>query len=214
MTTTLPLAALTDHPDNANAMPAKLFDKLAHHLQREDRYPPLIVRPFADPDRPEITHQLLDGHHRARALRQLGRETARCEVWPCDDDEALLLLATLNRLEGRDDPVRRGQLLQRLTQRSKIKDLVALLPERREHLKRLLELATPAPPPRPPELLPQSPVPITFFLSPADRDRLVARLASLDPSREAALMSLIDTDCQIQNDQGQTRLRPPQCGQH
>lgn len=191
MTTTLDLNTLADHPDNANAMPAALFDKLVEHLRRHDRYPSLIVRPFDDPDRPGVTHQLLDGHHRARALRRLGRETARCEVWPCDDNDALLLLATLNRLEGRDDPVKRGRLLQRLAQRNEVKALAALLPERREHVRRFIELTTPAPPPRPPERLPESPTPVTFFLSPADRDRLVKHLASIDRSREMALMSLV-----------------------
>ena len=39
----------------------------------------------------------------AEALRRLGRASARCEVWAVDDDEAMLLLATLNRLQGRDD---------------------------------------------------------------------------------------------------------------
>lgn len=191
MTQTLPLDALADHPDNANAMPPALFDKLVEHLRRTDRYPPLIVRPYADVSRHEITHQLLDGHHRARALRDLGHTTARCEVWPCDDNEALLLLATLNRLQGRDDPVKRGRLLEQLTQRRELSELVALLPERREHVRRLLELAQPAPPPRPPDRLPESPVPLTFFLPPADRDRLVQHLSSIDRPREVALMSLV-----------------------
>jgi hypothetical protein len=191
MTTLLPLDALAAHPDNANVMPPALFDKLVEHLRRADRYPPLIVRPFTDPARPGVTHQLLDGHHRAAALRRLGRSDARCEVWPVDDDEALVLLATLNRLEGRDDPAKRGQLLARLTQRHDLKRLAELLPERREHIQRLLELADPAPPPRPPALLADSPVAVTFFLPPADRDRLVGHLATLAASRESALMSLI-----------------------
>ncbi|MBE3071108.1 MAG: ParB N-terminal domain-containing protein, partial [Planctomycetes bacterium] len=59
---------------------------------------------------PHCRYQILNGHHRAQALRELGHTHARCDVWEVDDAEARLLLATLNRLEGRDDPGLRARL--------------------------------------------------------------------------------------------------------
>ena len=104
----IPLGQLRARIDNANVMPEALLAKLVRHIERTDRYPHLIVRPIADAGLgAEGFYEILDGHHRAAALRRLGRTTARCEVWEVDDDEALVLLATLNRLQGRDDVLKR-----------------------------------------------------------------------------------------------------------
>ena len=102
----IPLTHLRSRADNANIMPEALLIKLAGHIERTGRYPHLIVRPM-----PGETgaYEILDGHHRAEALRRLRSETARCEVWEVDDDEALVLLATLNRLQGRDEVRRRAR---------------------------------------------------------------------------------------------------------
>jgi hypothetical protein len=78
------------------------LDKLASNIQREDNYPPLIVRPH--PQHPG-DYELLDGHQRAAVLARLGFADARCYVWPCDDATALMLLAT--RGPGRPAPARR-----------------------------------------------------------------------------------------------------------
>jgi hypothetical protein len=50
-------------------------------------------------------------------------------VWDVDDREAKLLLATLNRLEGQDQPLRRAQLLHELLGEWSVTDLGGLLPE-------------------------------------------------------------------------------------
>jgi ParB-like chromosome segregation protein Spo0J len=102
------------------------LDKLAAHIQREDNYPPLIVRPH--PQRPG-DYELLDGHQRAAVLQRLGVVDARCYVWPCDDATALMLLATLNRLEGQDDPRLRAELLRDLAAVLSADELALLLPE-------------------------------------------------------------------------------------
>ncbi len=62
-------------------------------------------------------------------LRELGHTEARCDVWDVDDREAKLLLATLNRLEGQDLPIRRAQLLHELLGEWSAPDLGGLLPE-------------------------------------------------------------------------------------
>ena len=167
----LPLDQLLPHPDNANAMPDAAFGKLKQHIQTSGRYPPLIVRPYGQ------VYQLLDGHHRAKALQELGHVTARCEVWNVDDAEALLLLATLNRLEGRDDPRKRAALLGQLRQSMDVKRLASLLPEDAAKLGRLLELNRPAPAPATPTPLDAMPVAVHFFLPPEQKRRLDQCLA-------------------------------------
>jgi ParB-like chromosome segregation protein Spo0J len=197
-TVDLPLVSLHPHPHNANIMPAPALKKLAAHLQRTGRYPPLIVRPLPLTDPADLTpqYQILDGHHRAKALAQLGHDTARCMVWDVDDDEALLLLATLNRLRGRDDPRKRADLVDQIVRRCggveklTLERLARALPEDARDLYRLLELRE-APAPTAPMTLDAMPVAVHFFLLPDQRRRLEARLRELGGSREEALMLLV-----------------------
>ncbi|MEM7680953.1 MAG: ParB/RepB/Spo0J family partition protein [Planctomycetota bacterium] len=201
----LPLDRLAPHPDNANRMPAELFDKLVDHLRRDDRYPPLIVRPVPQPTPAQRddskpgqaslagpTHQLLDGHHRARALQQLGRTSAHCVIWDVDDTQALVLLATLNRLQGDDDPRKRSDLVAKLAEQIDVPDLADRLPEDAERLRLLLRVRLAPPPPAPPKLADDLPEPVYFFLARPDKKRLEDRLRQLGPTREAALMRLLD----------------------
>ena len=187
MSTSLPLDQLHPHPLNSNRMPADLYRKLLAHLRDADRYPPLIVRPL-----PTGGHQLLDGHHRAQALRELGRSHARCEVWDVSDADALLLLATLNRLQGRDDPDRRANLMAELAAVPGLDPRwLQRLPEDRRALDQLARLRTPPPAPLPPVPLQQLPVAVHFFLLPAQKLALDRRLAEVPASRELALLTLL-----------------------
>lgn len=189
---------LRAHPANSNVMPERLVAKLADHIAETDRYPPLIVRQLpahvgvdggpAD----EPVYQILDGHHRAEALKRLGKTTAECVVWRADDREALLLLATLNRLQGQDDPRRRAALLSALADRHDMKALAGLLPERADQLKKLLAINAHAPTPRAPQPLEDVPVAVHFFLLPRQKKRLDDRLRAVGGAREQALMKLID----------------------
>ncbi len=125
-TRVVPIADLVPHPMNANAMPPDLFEKLRGHLRRNGRYPAVIVRPH--PEEP-TKFEVIDGHHRARALESLGHETVRVDIWNVDDTETRVLLATLNRLEGDDIPVRRAELLHSLLGSMSSADLASLVPE-------------------------------------------------------------------------------------
>jgi len=122
----VPLDDLVPNPWNANVMSEELQAKLTAHIKRTGRYPHLIVRPH--PEQPG-KYQVLDGHHRLKILRELGHTEARCDVWRVDDREAKLLLATLNRLEGQDVPVRRAALIHELLGEMSLDDLAGLLPE-------------------------------------------------------------------------------------
>lgn len=188
----IPLSKLHAHPDNANVMPPRLLRKLIAHLKASGRYPPLIVRPH--PDQAD-DYQILDGHHRAQGLRAIKATTAQCEVWPdVHDEQAAILLLTLNRLRGEDDPMKRAALLARLRQVKPEKDLLAEIPENRAKLRALLRLREPPPAPAPPPRADDMPEPVIFFLRPLQCARLFDRLQPIARERSEALITLLDLD--------------------
>jgi ParB-like chromosome segregation protein Spo0J len=190
---TIPLDHLVDHPDNANRMPAALMEKLTRHIAESGDYPPLIVRDISSAE-DEPRYQILDGHHRARALRELGCEAARCEIWEVDDERATLLLLTLNRLEGVDDPQRRGALLKRLADSVGVKELSRLVPEDPARLRKLIEASEAPPPPVEPRDVEAMPQAVTFFLTAPQRRCLLKRLKTVAKDRSEALVSLLSLD--------------------
>jgi ParB-like chromosome segregation protein Spo0J len=131
----IPLGDLVPHPLNPNVMPDELKAKLAANIRASGRYPPLIVRPLDSG-----SFQILDGHQRADVLRALGETTAVCYVWPASDEEALILIATLNRLEGQDVPGRRVALIAELQAHETLAELARLLPEDEAQLEATLDL--------------------------------------------------------------------------
>ncbi len=209
MTVMIELDRLEGHPGNANAMPRGLFEKLVRHIRESGEYPPLIVRRLAQVDgaedskstsqqinRSTARYQILDGHHRAQALRRLGYERARCEVWEVSDERAALLLLTLNRLQGRDDPQRRGALLGELARSVDVEQLSRLVPDEGEQIRRLMALNEAAPRPIAPALpvmdgMPQA---VTFFVSEGQRVRLFERLSAVCRDRSEALVRVLGLD--------------------
>lgn len=138
----IPLDRLVPHPLNANVMPDDFRHKLKAHIAHTGRYPFLVVRIHPTI---EGKYQVLDGHHRVALLRELGYSEARCDVWEVGDREAKVLLATLNRLEGQDQPLRRAELVHALLAEVSVPDLAGLLPESEaelEELHSLLEFPT------------------------------------------------------------------------
>lgn len=130
----IPIGDLAPHPLNSNQMPDDLLEKLAVHIRQTGRYPHVIVRPA--PGQPG-SYQILDGHHRVRVLRDLGHTEVKCDVWDVSDREAKVLLATLNRLQGSDQPIRRAQLIHELLGEMSLDDLAGLLPETDKQLEEL-----------------------------------------------------------------------------
>jgi ParB family transcriptional regulator, chromosome partitioning protein len=128
------LSDLLPHPLNSNVMSEDLQAKLKAHIKRTGRYPFLVVRPHPDE---AGKYQVLDGHHRVAILRDLGHTEARCDVWEVNDREAKLLLATLNRLQGQDQPLRRAELIHELLAEMNVADLGGLLPETEKQLEEL-----------------------------------------------------------------------------
>ena len=189
--TRVALRQLRRHPRNSNVMPPAMLAKLRRHIERGGHYPPLIVRPMPGEDG---AYQLLDGHHRRRVLAELGRSDADCVVWEADDNAALLLLATLNRLAGQDDPHQRATLVGELGERLKLDaaHLARLLPEASDQVSKLLSLRDPPPKPRPPPPLEQMPVAVHFFLLPPQKRRLDQALEAMGGGREEALMKMVE----------------------
>jgi ParB-like chromosome segregation protein Spo0J len=176
------LALLQPHPANPNVVPAELLAKLKGHIERTGRYPPLIVRPMGD------AYQILDGHHRALVLAELGQTTARCDVWPVDDDEALLLVGTLNRLAGDDDVQKRARLIAELKERFGAEHLATLLPESSAEIEKLASLTAPPAPAAAAPALGDMPTALTFFLTDEQRRGVLAALAELHADRTQALL--------------------------
>ena len=133
----VPLEQLAPHPANPNVMSDELLEKLAANIALEDNYEPLTVRPQAGE---AGCYQILGGHQRKAALERLGHDAALCYVWPCDDETALRLLVTLNRLEGQDDPMMRAKLLQELSALASPEELARLLPEDETTIQRCLDM--------------------------------------------------------------------------
>lgn len=184
--TSILLKSLHAHPHSANVLPKGRLKKLIEHIRYSGRYPALIVRRVG-----EGGYQILDGHYRAVALRHLGLDEAHCDIWEVDDDEARMLLLTLNRLVGRDDPRMRGELLLKLDATPEIKALAKKLPEDARKIRKLIELTQPPPDLAAPLNADDLPYPVTFFLTATQRKKLLARLRSQGSDRaEALLMAL------------------------
>ncbi|MHB1158117.1 MAG: ParB/RepB/Spo0J family partition protein [Phycisphaerales bacterium] len=206
------LSRLRAHGSNSNVMKEELLEKLAGHIGASGRYPPIVVREMSDAtgamNRPRRrgqligpAYQVLDGHHRWKALERLGHTHAACVVWEADDAEALVLLATLNRLQGQDDPRKRAALVGELHEKfgKTARELGRLLPDAGEDLKKLLEMGKEV---RLPPLKKVDeadlPVGVFFFLDGAQREKLDEALERMGgprtprTTREEALMMMVE----------------------
>jgi len=162
----IPIDKLMPHPANANVMNNEKMDKLRKHIEQHKHYEPLIVRPH-----PKRTgcYELINGHHRKQVLEESGHLKANCLIWKVSDEETLMLLATMNRLSGDDEPTLRARLLKQLSQNHQPKELLKKLPETREQLKKLLALNKP---PRKiaPENITNMPMVMNFFVTKQEKE--------------------------------------------
>jgi ParB/RepB/Spo0J family partition protein len=137
------ISKLIAHPANPNRMSGSAFSKLTAHIERTGNYEPVIVRPH---QQRTGCYEIINGHHRVRALRKLGSETCDCIVWQVDDAETLVLLGTLNRLSGHDVLEKKAELIKSLSERFSTKDLAKRLPDTKRAIERLKNLKVPAKP--------------------------------------------------------------------
>ncbi|MCE5186240.1 MAG: ParB/RepB/Spo0J family partition protein [Planctomycetaceae bacterium] len=162
------VARLHPHPANPNRLGEARFNKLVRQIERTSQYEPIVVR--RHPSR-RGAYQILNGHHRVRALRQLGYARADCVVFGADDEQALVYLATLNRLAGRDNPLRKAVLIEQICRNKGSRQLAKVLPESPGAIEKLAAFARG-------QLKAQARpaaamlVPLTFFVSPSEHEML------------------------------------------
>jgi ParB/RepB/Spo0J family partition protein len=131
------LSKLFAHPDNPNVMSEATFRKLVRNIERTGLYEPIVVRPHPDK---KGSFQIINGHHRVKALERLGRKEADCVVWDVDDEQTAVLLTTLNRLAGSDILAKKVELLKKLTEQMGTAQLAKLLPQTAKQIERLTNL--------------------------------------------------------------------------
>jgi len=117
---------------------------MVRNIKLSGRYEPIVVRPH--PAKQDF-FQIINGHHRCKALAELGYKAADCVVWDVDDAATDILLATLNRLTGSDELSVKLKLLKRLNERMKSSKLSKLLPLPAKQIDRLVNLKRPTAPP-------------------------------------------------------------------
>lgn len=175
----IPLDRLVPHPDNPNRMSRTNFAKLVRNMDRTGRYEPLVVRPC--PNRPG-SFQIINGHRRCEALHKLGRTIAQVVVWNVDDEQTDILLATLNRLGGRDTLDKKLTLLRRLCVRIPIRKLARLLPQTLGQIERLVSAGSGAAPGR--KEADRFAIPVVFFVDDEQHRKIEEAISSVAPSCE------------------------------
>jgi ParB family chromosome partitioning protein len=166
------LTKLLAHSDNPNRMSKVNFSKLVRNIERTGRYEPLIVRPHP---KKKGFFQIINGHHRWLALKQLGYKEVGAVVWHVDDQQTEILLATLNRLTGSDVLDKKLSLIKKLTEKFPTAELGKLLPQSAKQLERLKDFSSlrdkllSAPTKNDAKSLP---VPLVFFVT-AEQQKIV-----------------------------------------
>jgi len=169
---TIEINKLTPHPSNPNRMSGANFSRLVRNIERTGRYEPIIVRPHpTEKDR----FQIINGHHRCKAISQLSHKTADCVVWDIDDVQADILLATLNRLCGRDEIDAKLALLSRLNEKLTASELSKLLPQTAKQIEQLVNMKLPDMPANPIRTIAN---PMVFFVD-ARQQRVIEQAISL-----------------------------------
>ena len=130
---------LVEHPGNPNRMNDASFGKLVAHIKRSGNYEPIVVRPHQN--RVNCV-EIINGHHRVKALKELGVCDADCVVWEINDNEALVLLSTLNQLSGSDDVFKKSAIIKTLSESFSTKELAKILPDSAKSIEKLKDLSS------------------------------------------------------------------------
>lgn len=133
----IPLNALVFNPINSNRISKMYAKKLRHNIEETCHYETLTVRPHPS----QQNHfELLNGHARFTALRDLGETSAKCDIWNVDDRQSNLFMAILNKLRGSEVAELRMELLFDLMGKYSIEELSSHIPETKSYLMRLERL--------------------------------------------------------------------------
>jgi ParB family chromosome partitioning protein len=172
---TIVLSKLLAHPDNPNVMSDATFHKLIRNIERTGLYEPIVVRPHPK----EKDHfEIINGHHRVKALERLGRKEADCVVWDVDDEQTAILLTTLNRLAGSDTLAKKIELLKKLTERMGTAQLAKLLPQTAKQIERLTNLKLTVIPLK--AQAEQFAIPLVFFVTKQQQEIIESALSTFE----------------------------------
>jgi hypothetical protein len=171
----IPIDKLTAHPGSPNRMSKRNFARLVRNIERTGRYEPLVVRQQGD------SFQIINGHHRCRALKQLGYKAVDAIVWDMDDAEADILLCSLNRLKGSDELDKKLSLLDRINDEMPAREMAKLLPFTRSQIEKLRGLKVPSAPAK--IDVKSFAVPMVFFLSTEQQQIVSEAMASVKDNR-------------------------------
>ena len=122
------------HPNNSNRISKAFSKKLKHNIREIGFYETITVRQHP---LEKGKYEILNGHARIDALRILGHNSVKCDIWDVGDNEASLFLAVLNKLRGSEVPELRMSLFFDLLERYTKEELVAHVPENSSYLKKL-----------------------------------------------------------------------------
>lgn len=173
--TSIPMDRLIDYPGNPNRMSKKNFTRLVRNIEQIGRYEPLVVRRHGD------DFQIINGHNRYRALKQLGYETVDAIIWDVNDAEADILLCSLNRLKGSDVLDKKLSLLDRINREIPAREMSKLLPFTSSQIEKLRSIKVLSAPAR---ISTKSfAVPMVFFLSAEQQQVVTTALASVRDNR-------------------------------
>lgn len=174
-TQSIAISKLLANPANPNVMSDFRFCKLVRNIERTGLYEPIVVRPHP---KKKSCFEIINGHHRVKALEKLGRKEADCVVWDVDDEQTAVLLATLNRLTGSDEPAKKIELLKELKQRMWTVELAKILPQTAKQIEQLTNLKLSNVPVRPAGEV--FAIPLMFFVNPQQKDVIEKALSSIE----------------------------------
>lgn len=106
----LPIGALREAPSNANVMAEGQFRSLVRAIRELGFLQPVLVRPLGDG-----AFEIVDGHHRVRAAREVGMLEVPAVV--ADADEPLVTAISMNAHRGELDLTAVGRAFAELSAR-------------------------------------------------------------------------------------------------
>jgi ParB/RepB/Spo0J family partition protein len=166
-TLSIAINKLMAHPANPNVMSEAKLRKLVRNIKRTGLYEPIVVRPHP---KKKDRFQIINGYHRIKVLEQLGHKAVDCVVWDVDNEQAEILLATLNRLCGSDEPAKKIELLKTLKERFGSAQLAKLLPNTAKQIDHLTGLKFNGVSKKPDAV--QFAIPLVFFVT-AEQDKTI-----------------------------------------
>jgi ParB family chromosome partitioning protein len=101
----IPVDKIAPLPLNCNYVDDETFAKLVEDIKANDLCYAILVRPVG-PDR----YQIVDGHHRFRAVLELGGTVIKAEVVEMDENEAQITNVRLNMERGHLDLVKLAEV--------------------------------------------------------------------------------------------------------